>query len=77
MKQTLNIITYILLFGFAAFVAIIASLSLILDFDLIESAAAQQAPKATEWLCGIALLATLVWMYFSFLRLIGFLGSDD
>lgn len=63
--------------GFAAFVAIIASLSLILDFDLIESAAAQYAPKATEWLCGIALLATLVWMYFSFLRLIGFLGSDD
>ena len=63
--------------GFAAFVAIIASLSLILDFDLIESAAAQQAPKVTEWLCGIALLATLVWMYFSFLRLIGFLGSDD
>ena len=63
--------------GFAAFVAIIASLSLILDFDLIESAAAQQAPRATEWLCGIALLATLVWMYFSFLRLIGFLGSDD
>lgn len=63
--------------GFAAFVAIIASLTLILDFDLIESAAAQQAPKSMEWLCGIALLATLVWMYFSFLRLIGFLGSDD
>lgn len=63
--------------GFAAFVAIIASLNLILDFDLIENAAAQYAPKAMEWLCGIALLATLVWMYFSFLRLIGFLSSDD
>lgn len=63
--------------GFAAFVAIIASLNLILDFDLIESAAAQRAPKAMEWLCGIALLATLVWMYYSFLRLLGFLGSDD
>ncbi|MBU3847348.1 MAG: Bax inhibitor-1/YccA family protein [Candidatus Acinetobacter avistercoris] len=62
--------------GFAAFVAVIASLSLILDFDLIESAAAQQAPKSMEWLCGIALLATLVWMYFSFLRLIGFLSDD-
>lgn len=63
--------------GFAAFVTVIASLNLILDFDLIESAAAQQAPKAMEWLCGIALLATLVWMYYSFLRLLGFLGSDD
>ncbi|QIO06905.1 Bax inhibitor-1/YccA family protein [Acinetobacter shaoyimingii] len=63
--------------GFAAFVAVIASLNLILDFDLIETAAANQAPKAMEWLCGIALLATLVWMYYSFLRLIGLLSSDD
>ena len=57
--------------GFAAFVAIIASLNLILDFDLIENAAAQRAPQAFEWTCAIALLATLVWMYISFLRLIG------
>ncbi len=63
--------------GFAAFVAVIASLNLILDFDLIESAAAQHAPKAMEWLCGIALLATLVWMYYSFLRLLSMLRGDD
>lgn len=56
--------------GFSAFVAVIASLNLILDFDLIESAAAQGAPKSYEWLCGIALLATLVWMYYSFMRLL-------
>jgi uncharacterized YccA/Bax inhibitor family protein len=63
--------------GFAAFVAVIASLNLILDFDLIESAAAQRAPKSYEWLCGIALLATLVWMYYSFLRLLSLLQGDD
>ena len=63
--------------GFAAFVAVIASLNLILDFDLIESSAAQYAPKAMEWLCGIALLATLVWMYYSFLRLLSLLQGDD
>ncbi|TCM63186.1 putative YccA/Bax inhibitor family protein [Acinetobacter calcoaceticus] len=63
--------------GFAVFVAIIASLNLILDFDLIETAAAQRAPKAFEWLCGIALLATLVWMYYSFLRLLSLLRGDD
>ena len=56
--------------GFSAFVAVIASLNLILDFDLIESAAAQRAPKSYEWLSGIALLATLVWMYYSFMRLL-------
>jgi uncharacterized YccA/Bax inhibitor family protein len=63
--------------GFAAFVAVIASLNLILDFDLIENGAAQGAPKAMEWLCGIALLATLVWMYYSFLRLLSLLRGDD
>lgn len=62
--------------GFAAFVAIIASLNLILDFDLIENAAAQKAPETFEWTCAVALLATLVWMYFSFLRLIGLTSND-
>ncbi len=36
--------------GFAAFVAVIASLNLILDFDLIETNAAYRAPKFMEWL---------------------------
>lgn len=63
--------------GFAVFVAVIACLNLILDFDLIENGAANGAPKSFEWLCGIALLATLVWMYISFLRLIGLLSSND
>lgn len=63
--------------GFAAFVAVIAALNLILDFDMIETAAAQRAPKAFEWLCGIALLATLVWMYYSFLRLLSLIQGDD
>lgn len=63
--------------GFAAFVAVIASLNLILDFDMIENAAVQRAPKAFEWLCGIALLATLVWMYYSFLRLLSLIQGDD
>ena len=63
--------------AFAAFVAVIASLNLILDFDLIETSTAERAPKAMEWLCGIALLATLVWMYYSFLRLLSLLQGDD
>lgn len=62
--------------GFAAFVAIIASLNLILDFDMVERCAELQAPKYMEWFCGIALLATLVWMYISFLRLLGIIRSN-
>ena len=57
--------------GFAAFVAVIASLNLILDFDLIERSAEYRAPQSFEWFCVVALLATLVWMYVSFLRLLG------
>jgi uncharacterized YccA/Bax inhibitor family protein len=48
-----------------------------LDFDLIENAAAQRAPKAFEWVCAIALLATLVWMYYSFMRLLSLIQGDD
>lgn len=62
--------------GFAAFVAVIASLNLILDFDLVERSAEYQAPKYMEWFCGVALLATLVWMYISFLRLLGIIRSN-
>ena len=62
--------------GFAAFVAIIASLNLILDFDLIERSSEMNAPKYMEWFCGIAMLATLVWMYVSFLRLLGIMRSE-
>lgn len=62
--------------GFAAFVAVIASLNLILDFDLIERSVEVRAPKAFEWFCGVALLATLVWMYVSFLRLLGLVRSN-
>ncbi|GAC1378632.1 MAG: Bax inhibitor-1/YccA family protein [Aquirhabdus sp.] len=67
--------TGILAIGFAAFVAIIASLNLILDFDLIEKCAEMGAPKYMEWFCATALLATLVWMYISFLRLLGTLRN--
>lgn len=62
--------------GFAAFVAVIASLNLILDFDLIERSSQMHAPKYMEWFCGIAMLATLVWMYVSFLRLLGIIRSE-
>ena len=55
----------------------ITSSELILDFDLIENATAQGAPKAFEWVCAIALLATLVWMYYSFLRLLSLIQGDD
>jgi len=48
----------------------VAALNLILDFDLIERAAQQGAPKYMEWYGGFALLLTLVWLYLEMLRLL-------
>jgi uncharacterized YccA/Bax inhibitor family protein len=42
----------------------------ILDFDLIEEGAAQQAPRAMEWFAAFGLLVTIVMVYYYILRLL-------
>jgi uncharacterized YccA/Bax inhibitor family protein len=48
----------------------VASLNLILDFDLFEQQTRAGAPKFMEWYCGFSLLVTLVWIYVEMLRLL-------
>ena len=48
----------------------IASLNLIIDFDLIERGAQYRAPKYMEWYSSFALMVTLVWLYLEILRLL-------
>ena len=55
----------------------LASLNLILDFDAIERGAEMGAPESFEWVAGTAVMATLVWMYISFLRLFAVMQSSD
>lgn len=57
--------------GISLFVVVIASLNLILDFDMIESAARMGAPKYMEWYGAFGLIVTLVWLYLEILRLLG------
>ena len=57
--------------GFSVLVVGLAALNLVLDFDLIERAAGQGAPKYMEWYCAFALMVTLVWLYMELLRLLG------
>jgi len=57
--------------GISLFVVIIASLNLILDFDLVERGAAMGAPKYMEWYSAFALMITLIWLYMEILRLLG------
>tara|TARA_Y100001970_G_scaffold284771_1_gene402847 strand:- start:163 stop:906 length:744 start_codon:yes stop_codon:yes gene_type:complete len=61
--------------GFSLFVVIIASLNLVLDFDFIEEASEQGAPKYMEWYGVFGLLVTLIWLYLEILRLLAKLNS--
>jgi len=57
--------------GISLFVVIIAALNLILDFDMIETAARMGAPKYMEWYGAFGMMVTLVWLYLEILRLLG------
>lgn len=56
--------------GISCVVVIIASLNLIMDFDIIERGVNTFAPKYFEWYCSFGLLVTLVWLYMEILRLL-------
>jgi uncharacterized YccA/Bax inhibitor family protein len=56
--------------GFSLFVVAIASLNLILDFDMIEKGSEMGAPKYMEWYGAFGLLVTIVWLYLEILRLL-------
>lgn len=66
----------ILAIGFSAFVTLIASFSLLLDFDNVEQSVAWGVDKDFEWVHSVGILSTLVWMYIEFTRLIGYLQGD-
>ena len=61
--------------GFSLFVVVIASLNLVMDFDFIETGAANGAPKYMEWYGAFGLLVTLIWLYLEILRLLAKLSS--
>jgi uncharacterized YccA/Bax inhibitor family protein len=48
----------------------LASFNLLVDFDFIERAEQQGAPKPIEWTAALGLLVTLVWLYLEMLRLL-------
>jgi len=63
--------------AFSLFVVGIASMSLILDFDMIESASRQGLEKYMEWYGAFALMVTLIWLYMEILRLLSKISRRD
>ena len=55
---------------FSLVVVGIASLNLIMDFDMIEQGVAMGAPKYMEWYGAFGLMVTIVWLYIEVLRLL-------
>lgn len=61
---------------FSLIVVVVASLSLILDFDFIEQAEKNLLPKDFEWYGAFGLMVTLVWLYVEILQLLARLRND-
>ena len=53
----------------------IASMNLLVDFDLIERGVTMGAPRYMEWYGAFGLMVTLVWLYLELLRLLSKLRS--
>jgi uncharacterized YccA/Bax inhibitor family protein len=58
------------------FIVVIAALSLVLNFDQIETGEKMGAPKYMEWYGAFGLLVTLVWLYLEILRLLSRFSSN-
>ena len=56
--------------GVNLFVVVTAALSLVLNFDQIETGERLGAPKYMEWYGAFGLLVTLVWLYLEILQLL-------
>ncbi|MCX8021010.1 MAG: Bax inhibitor-1/YccA family protein [Chitinophagaceae bacterium] len=57
--------------GFSILMVALASLNLLLNFDVIEKGVELKAPKYMEWYGSFGLLVTVVWLYLEILRLLG------
>lgn len=55
--------------GFSVLVIAIATLNLIIDFDMIESLSGK-VDKPFEWYFGFSLMVTLIWIYLEILNLL-------
>jgi uncharacterized YccA/Bax inhibitor family protein len=62
--------------GIQIVIAIVAALSLTLDFAVIEGGVKQSAPKEYEWYSAFGLQTTLVWLYLEILRLLALLSAN-
>jgi uncharacterized YccA/Bax inhibitor family protein len=59
------------------FVILLASYSLVLDFDFIQRGVRSGAPRRYGWTAAFGLVVTIVWLYVELLRLFAILRGSD
>jgi uncharacterized YccA/Bax inhibitor family protein len=57
-------------------VVLLASYSLVQDFDMIQRGVRNGAPRELGWLGGFGIMVTVVWLYIEILRIIAILRSN-
>ena len=55
----------------------LASMNLILDFDMVERGAREGVPARYGWFAAFGIMVTLVWLYIEILRLLAILRGND
>ena len=61
----------------SAFAVILASYSLVMDFEFIKVGVDQGAPAKFAWTAAFGLVVTLVWLYIEILRILAILRGND
>lgn len=51
---------------------VLAAMTLIMDFQMIEQGVKARIPEKYSWMCAFSLMVTLVWLYIEILRLLSF-----
>lgn len=60
---------------FSIVVVVVASLNLLLDFQVIESGISRGAPKVFSWFAAFGLMVTIIWLYIEILRLLAIMAA--
>jgi uncharacterized YccA/Bax inhibitor family protein len=59
------------------FVVLLASYSLVQDFDLIQRGVRNGAPREFGWIGGFGIMVTVVWLYIEILRIIAIVRGSN
>lgn len=60
----------------SAVAVILASLTLVADFQMIEQGVKHRIPEKYSWTCAFSLMVTLIWLYIEILRLLSYFRQN-